>query len=133
MGNEMIPKTAGELLQSIIEVCFVPNAGVLKGIIVRGEIAVVVYNLDETDVLVQKFVQALGWDGTSPVFPLEPRLRQALIEDSEQRGDLFIARWLRGGRTGRIFLWTRRGALLVNYEPSEGYSLESGSLDASRP
>lgn len=129
----MIQKTAGEVLQSIIDGCFVPNAGVLAGIIVRGEIAVVVYNLDETDALVQRAVKALGWDGTSPVFPLAARLRRTLIEESEQRADPVTARWLRGGSTGRIFLWTGRRTLLINYEPGDGYSLESGSLDASRP
>ena len=126
-------KSDGEVLQSLVEGCLVPNAEVLASLIGRGEVAVVVYNLDETDALVQRAARDLGWDGPSPVFPLQGRLKKALIEESEQRADLVTARWLRGGRTGRIFLWTGRGTLLINYQPDAGYSVEPGSLDASRP
>lgn len=32
----------------------------------------------------------------------------------------------------KIFLWTGRGTLLINYQPGVGFSLEPGSHDASR-
>ena|ERR1044071_1867872 len=130
--GEKITIPLSEVMQPIIDNCFVPNADVLAGIIGRGEIAVAVYDLDEADAFMQQAVRDIGWDGTSAVFRLLARHRKRLIEHSEEYADHVTARWLRGARTGRIFLWTGRGTLLINYQPGVGYSLEPGSLDASR-
>jgi hypothetical protein len=125
-------KPPSEVLQPIIDNCFRPNADALSKIIGRGEVAVVVFKLDESDALALQAARDIGWDGTSVVFQLAGHTKKRLIEVSEQQADPVTARWLRGGRTGRIFLWTGRGTLLINYQPGAGYSVEPGSTDASR-
>jgi hypothetical protein len=121
-----------KVLQPIIDNCFTPHATELAAITDRGEIAVVVFDPDPASTVMQQALRDLGWDGASVVFQLGAGLKKRLIADSVEHADLVTARWLRGGRTGRIFLWTGRGTLLINFQQGVGYSLEPGSSDASR-
>jgi hypothetical protein len=125
-------KPPGDVLQRIIDNCFTPNASALAGIIGRGEVAVVVFEPDPVDAVMKQALRDLGWDGASVVFQLAAGHKKRLIADSVEHADLVTARWLRGGRTGRIFLWSGRGTLLINFQQGVGYSLEPGSTDASR-
>lgn len=131
VNNGRTTKPFSEVMEPIIEACFTPNAYALASIIGGGQVAVAVFKLDEGDALAQQAARDIGWDGSSAVFPLSRDHKQRIIDRSVELGDPLTAQWLRGERNGRIFLWTGRGTVLVNFEPGRGYSLEPGSNDAA--
>ena len=106
-----------------------PHSKILADIIVRDEVAVVIYQLAPDDHEGNEEALALGWDRCSPVFELGAEVKTRLIENLEEDGDMVGARWFRGGRCGRIVVVTGYGTLLVNHDMESGYSIEGAALD----
>ncbi len=119
-------------LRRLLEVGIKPHAEKIAEIAARGDIAVVVFEVDdmfgdrrliETS---KAGLRALGWRGEN-VFALNRTRATRLLADA----DAVTARWVGRRQRGvtRIFVAMHTGTLLVNLD-AEGYSLERGSPDA---
>jgi len=99
-------------------------------IAVGGGIAAVVF--EPAPSIVNWLKVNLNWNG-EPMFRLSAKERQWLAEAWQNVGDEVSARWIRGkSGKGRIFVFSGKGTLLINWSPGEGFSLEPGSTDAER-
>lgn len=109
------------LLETLLTEAIKPNAEAIARIVLKGEIALVAYEADD------KWCDALGVPRKTrvDVRVLPGRIRKSMIE----HGDSVTSRWLRGGRTGRVFVVMHSGSLLVNFDGASGFSLEPGSTD----
>ncbi|MDP2342674.1 MAG: hypothetical protein Q8O67_17080 [Deltaproteobacteria bacterium] len=111
-------------LHGLLERHIKPHADSIATIFGEGLIAVlVVAPTGEAVAAARK----LGWDGTTPVFPLSTSGAAALATASSD-----AARWVRRVGAGRIFVLDGNGSLLVNFG-DQGFSLEPGSLDTPLP
>lgn len=116
------------LMHRLLEKGIKPHAEAIARIAATGGIAVVVWEVDESNL--RKLLRAEGWRPSSPVFPMTPRMKAAL-----DATDFVTCRWLKMRSdlcVTRLFVVVRDGTLLVNYTPSEGFSLEPGSTDRER-
>jgi len=113
----MAPSVA---LADLMENAIKPNAEALAAIMLKGEVAIVAYKPDA------KWCAALGLKpGTETAVSQMPGpFRKRMIE----HGDSVTSRWLRGGRTGRLFAVMHAGSVLLNFTDGM-WSVEPGSTD----
>ena len=131
------PEESKQLLDDLIKNGIKANGEAIAEIVGVGEIAIVVYKLapatDEHGRATHEALRAIGWDGSASVFKVSAATRKRMIAQSEAYNDPITARWLRGGRNGRIFVWTGLGTFLLNHSESGDLTVEPGSLDMQRP
>lgn len=118
--DEVIVKPIADVIPELMEHAIKPNAEAIARIVLAGAVALVAYKPDP------KWCKTLGLEpNTSVAVAVLPGpMRKAMIKN----GDSVTSRWLRGGRTGRIFVVWNVGTLLVNFDGRE-FSLEPGSTD----
>jgi hypothetical protein len=119
------PKASAKVLDAIFTHGIKPHADAIAEVVESGDIAIVVHRLRPD---VERNARALGWDGVSPVFRMTESTRARMIASSEAIADTVTARWLRAKRTGRVFVLSGVGSLLVNVD-EDGFSIEPGSTD----
>lgn len=102
-----------------------PHAPAIAKIALRGDIAVVVFEVEEE---LKEALRNLGWRGEA-VFALNREHAERMA--AAAKCDAVTAAWLRRHvkNEARIFLWVHYGTLLVNYLPGTGFSFEAGSTD----
>lgn len=118
--SKRIELPAGEVLAPLREL-FKANFDALDEIMSTGEIAGFIWKVSP-DVL-----KSFGvGPGEGPfVVKLPGSVRKNL-----KNSDAVTSQWVRGGRTGRVFVVWTVGTLLVNFNNGIGWSLEPGSTDA---
>jgi hypothetical protein len=119
-----------ELMHRVISGGLRPRAPEIAVIGFTGDVAVVLFEPGEA---ARAEARALGWDGTTDVFRLSEAGRKVLLGSAlvETR----TAKWLRkkfepAAPVARIYVLTGEGALLVNFSPFGGWSLEPAAADA---
>lgn len=101
-----------------------PHWDAIEQIIDTGEIAVVVWNLDDAS---RKAARMIGWDGKTSVFRMAQAVQRKMSAGCASLGQHVTERWLTSKCAGRIFAMTGLGTLLVNYADGLGFSLQPAS------
>ena len=95
---------------------------------VGGIVAVLFYEVMETDELSARSARSLGWTGQRiEVHPLK-RKRALRFADNLPAND-GARSWLRRHGPGRILVFSGVGSLCLSYARGRGYSIEPGTLD----
>lgn len=121
MSDKAFEAPLAEIIPELMDNAIKPNAEAIAAIILRGDIALVAYKPDA------QWRTAFGVPpGDVHIAVMPGPVRKRMIEN----GDSVTSRWLRGGRTGRVFVVWGPGTMLVNVDKNGAFSLELGSTDA---
>jgi hypothetical protein len=115
----------GGLLHRLLEDGIKPHAAELTQIAMRGEVAVIVFEQDET---VLTALEAMGWNGRTVFGITRSRGERFAKASNDPVWQAWAAR-PSNMTCLRIFVCIHMGTLLVNYRPDKGYDLEPGQSD----
>jgi hypothetical protein len=115
----------GGLLHRLLEEGIKPHAVELTQIAMRGEVAVIVFEPDETAL---PALEAMGWNKRTVFGMTRSRGERFAKASSDPVWRAWAAR-PSNMTCLRIFVCIHMGTLLVNYRQDKGYDLEPGQSD----
>jgi hypothetical protein len=123
--DETIDQETKDFNRRLMDEAIIPNCRELAKIALEGNIAVVVFEIDDS---AKPALWGAGWDGKATVFPMLNSFRTELAQVT----DAVTASWLTrqvSKRFCRMFVFFSTGSLLINFTPQRGYWVEPGSLE----
>jgi hypothetical protein len=127
-GTYDIQDKSKELLTRILEKGIKPHAEAISRASLAGEVSVVFYEIQIGEPALVSALRSLGWRGGTSECVRLSRTRAERLADNLPPVDS-ASKWLRGHRPGRIFAFTGKGSICVNFRPERGYWLEPGTLE----
>ena len=122
------PEETKTIFDRILEEGIKPNVETIARAHANGEVAIVFFEVAADDPESKEGAKALGWLGSlCECVPMNRTRAEALANALPQVDP--AARWLRGRRPGRIFLFVQRGTFCIDYELGKGYSFAPGTTD----
>lgn len=124
-----------EFLNRLLEEGIKPLSEKIATIHLNGDVAVLFFEIETGDSAEAKTAMAsakdLGWTGGRAEVAAMTKTRAAKFADAIATiapTDPAIA-WLRGRKSGRIFVCVSAATLCVNFVPGTGFTIEPGTLD----